>query len=229
MATTTEAATETTTTTTTTTTIPTTPEKAPRLTSSKLPTHTIYGVPKNRKSTKFRTGFAVYSPPIKRPKTLDPVPAFHKLQIKAMDPRGARTRLFDRASRDGVKVGDVLMVTTRRAVEPFSGVCISIRRAGIDTAILLRTALTKIGVEMWFKVYSRNVVGIDIVQRRPKRPRRARLTYMRQPKHDRGNVDAAVTAWRKSRNVFGARSSPTAKKAGLKPKAKTGPKPTKKK
>ncbi|EHA50777.1 hypothetical protein MCOR27_011659 [Pyricularia oryzae] len=210
------------------TTTTTTSSGAPKYSRVRLSPHTIYGVPKSRRSAKFRTGFAVYTPQVKRPSTTDPLAAFHQKQIKDMDPRGARTRLFDRANREGIKVGDVLMVTTRRSVEPFSGVCLSIRRAGIDTAILLRTALTKIGVEMWFKIYSRNVVGIDVVQRRPKRARRARLTYMRQPKHDRGNVDAAVTAWRKSRNILGSRNK-SAEKPGAKTKAKAGAKGTKRK
>jgi large subunit ribosomal protein L19 len=90
------------------------------------------------------------------------------------------------------------MVTTK-AGEPFAGVCISIRRRGVDTAILLRGQLFKVGVELWYKVYSPAVVGIDIIWRRPKRARRARLTYMRKPKHDMGNVDHLVFAWKKER------------------------------
>ncbi|KAL8347334.1 hypothetical protein RB601_003173 [Gaeumannomyces tritici] len=189
-----------------------------------LPPHTYFGIRKGRQTNSFRTGFAVYTPPdLSRPPTTDPMAAFDKQQISAMDPTGARSRLFDRHSPDSVKVGDVLMVTTRRAAEPFSGVCITIRRSGIETAVLLRTALTKVGVEMWFKVYSRNVVAIDIVQRRPKRARRARLTYMRQPKHDRGSVEQIVAAWRKSRNVLRTRAAAqaaAAKKASAKSKKK---------
>ncbi len=35
------------------------------------------------------------------------------------------------------------------------------------------------GVEMWFKIYSPNVDGVEVVQRREKRARRARLYYLR--------------------------------------------------
>jgi len=133
-----------------------------------------------------------------------------------MDPTGARTALFDRNRRDSVKVGDVLMVTTRRAAEPFAGVLISIRRRGIETAILLRGQLTRVGVEMWFKIYSRGVVGIDIVQRRPKRARRARLTYMRKPRHDRGSVEKLVIDWRRSRTVVRTKAGGAAAKAKAK-------------
>jgi len=150
-----------------------------------------------------RTAFAVYAaPPSAAARYPNPLPRTDAQQIGRMDPSGARTRLFDRTQPDSAKAGDVLMVTTRRAAEPFSGVCLSIRRRGIDTAVLLRGQLGRVGVEMWFKVYSRNVAGIEIIWRRPKRARRARLTYMRKPKHDMGSVDHLVQAWRRDRNVL---------------------------
>ena len=49
----------------------------------------------------------------------------------------------------------------------------------MDTGILLRNHFTRVGVEMWVKVYSPNVAGIEVVQRKEKRARRARLYYMR--------------------------------------------------
>jgi large subunit ribosomal protein L19 len=131
--------------------------------------------------------------------------AFSDAQIRLRDPTGARTALFSRSNRYGAHVGDVLMVTMRRGGEPFAGVLMSIRRAGIDTAILLRGQVTKVGVEMWYKLYSSKISGIEIVWRRPKRARRARLTYMRKPKHDMGSVDHLVLAWRRSRRVIGSR------------------------
>lgn len=140
------------------------------------------------------------------------MPALHKAQITKLDPSGTRTALFAK-TRDAAKVGDVLMVTHRRGGEPFAGVLLSIRRAGIDSAILLRNTLGKVGVEMWYKIYNRNVAGIDIVKRRKKRARRARLTYMRKPKHDMGSVEELVFAWKKSRQVFSTSKGAAAKKA----------------
>lgn len=165
----------------------------------------------DRKTKAVRSAFAVYpstaSAPGSTPSTLLPPPkkpldALHEAQIKKMDPTGARTALFSRSNRDAVKVGDILMVTHRRGGEPFAGVCLSIRRRGIDSAILLRNHLSKVGVEMWYKIYNKNVAGIEIVKRRAKRARRARLTYMRKPKHDMGSVEDVVYAWKKSRRVF---------------------------
>jgi len=130
------------------------------------------------------------------------MPATDAQQIRRMDPSGARTRLFDRSRPDSARVGDVLLVTTRRAAEPFAGVCLSVRRRGVDTAVLLRGRLGRVGVEVWYKIYSRSVAAIEVIWRRPKRARRARLTYLRKPEHDMGSLDHLVTAWRKSRNVL---------------------------
>ncbi|KAK3985512.1 translation protein SH3-like domain-containing protein, partial [Cladorrhinum sp. PSN332] len=160
----------------------------------------------DRRTHKLRTAFAVYPPTVAAatptaPPIPNPMPTIDELQIKRMDPTGARTALFAK-TRDAARVGDVLMVTHRRGGEPFAGVCLSIRRQGIDTAILLRNHLGKVGVEMWFKIYNKNVAGIEIVKRRKKRARRARLTYMRKPKHDMGSVEDLVFAWKKARRVY---------------------------
>ncbi|KFA81486.1 hypothetical protein S40288_03320 [Stachybotrys chartarum IBT 40288] len=138
----------------------------------------------------------------------DPMPTVIQREIKRLDPTGARTRLFSREHMDSAKVGDVLMVTTKTG-EPFAGVFLQIRRSGNDTAIQLRGQLMKVGVEMWFKIYSPTVTGIDIIWRRPKRARRARLTYMRKPKHDMGNVEKLVLAWKKERYALRSKGNQT--------------------
>ncbi|OAQ70234.1 ribosomal protein L19 [Pochonia chlamydosporia 170] len=150
--------------------------------------------------------FAIY-PQIEsiRSTNPDPMPILRQQQLAQLDPTGARTRLFSKDHADSAKVGDVLMVTSKGG-EPFSGAFIQIRRRGADTAILLRGQMMKIGVEMWFKIYSPSVTGIDIIWRRPKRARRARLTYMRKPKHDMGSVDNLVSAWKKERYALRSKS-----------------------
>lgn len=133
-----------------------------------------------------------------------------------MDPSGARTRLFAKDNKDAAQVGDILLVTAKRSAEPFAGVLMAIRRRGIETAIQLRGQLSRLGVEMWFKVYSRNVTGIEIIKRAAKRARRAKLTYLRQPKHDVGSVEHLVREWRRSRMAYAARAA-----GGKKKKIKT--------
>ncbi|KZM28717.1 structural constituent of ribosome [Ascochyta rabiei] len=123
--------------------------------------------------------------------------------LRSLDPTGARTRLFDRQNPEGAKLGDILLVRQRTG-DPFAGVCINIRRRGVDTAILLRGQLTRVGVEMWYKVYSPLVEGIEVVQRAAKRARRARLTYMRLVKHDRGSVENIVRVYLRQKAALGA-------------------------
>ena len=133
------------------------------------------------------------------------MPVLRQQQVSQLDATGARTRLFSKDHADSAKVGDVLMVTTKSG-EPFSGAFIQIRRRGADTAIQLRGQMMKISVEMWFKIYSPSVTGIDIIWRRPKRARRARLTYMRKPQHDMGSVDSLVSAWKRERYALRSKS-----------------------
>ena len=130
----------------------------------------------------------------------DPIKQVTNDQIQLLDPTGARTRLFAPTNPDRVQPGDILLVRLKSG-EPFSGVCLNIRQRHqpIDTAILLRNQLTRIGVEMWFKVYSPNVEGIEVVQRKEKRARRAKLYYMRQPRHDVGSVEGIVRQYVRQR------------------------------
>ncbi|KAH6661087.1 translation protein SH3-like domain-containing protein [Truncatella angustata] len=171
-------------------------------------------IPSNNPAKPIRTAFAVYAPPPSaRAAHPSPLVSYHAQQIRRLDRTGARTQLFSKKNPDAAKVGDVLQVSSSRG-EPFAGVCLSIRRAGVDTAILLRNTLFKTGTEMWYKIYSPTVQGIEIIWRRPKRARRARLTFMRQPRHDMGNVEHLVDAWRKARNVFSSKSQKGGQKGG---------------
>ncbi|CAK7265739.1 hypothetical protein SEPCBS119000_001665 [Sporothrix epigloea] len=209
------------------------------------------------KTARVRTAFAVYGPPPRTTKpasllphytpaqavdptatstttgaTLEPkvdvIRAYDQQQIARMDPTGARTRLFSRKNPDSARPGDVLLVTPSKAgAESFAGVCLAIRRSGIETAILLRGQLAKTGVEMWFKIYSRSVAAVDIIERRPRRARRAKLTFMRQPKHDRGSVEDLVKTWRRSRNVMRSKTGTSGKTAAKGPQ-KFEPKANKK-
>jgi large subunit ribosomal protein L19 len=156
----------------------------------------------------------------------DPVAAVTESQLAALDPTGERKALFDyRRNPRSVKVGDILRVTFKSG-DPFSGVCLSIRSRGIDTAFLLRNQLTRVGVEMWIKVFSPNVESVEIVQRTEKRKRRARLYYMRfvsflglvissllignaqhrEPKHDMGSVENIVRNYLRQKSALTGQS-----------------------
>ena len=76
-------------------------------------------------------------------------------------------------------------------------------------------------MEMWYKIYSPNVEGIEVVQRSEKRARRARLTYMRKPKHDMGSVQNIVLQYQRSRGALrGAAGNVEEKLKGGKRKTK---------
>ncbi|KAH7413673.1 translation protein SH3-like domain-containing protein [Phaeosphaeria sp. MPI-PUGE-AT-0046c] len=143
----------------------------------------------------------------------DPVAAVTASQTALLDPSNARTRLFAKDNPECARVGDVLLVRQRTG-DPFAGVCINIRRQGIDTAILLRGQLTRVGVEMWYKVYSPLVEGIEVVQRAAKRARRARLTFMRTAKHDRGSVENMVRIYLRQKAALGTAEGGKKKGAG---------------
>lgn len=122
-------------------------------------------------------------------------------QLKVLDPTGARARLFSETNPEAAKVGDILLVRLKSG-DPFAGVCLVIRKRNspIDTSILLRNQLTRVGVEMWYKIYSPNVEGIEVVQRKQgKKVRRAKLYYMRKPKHDLGSVEGVVKQYQRQR------------------------------
>lgn len=130
----------------------------------------------------------------------DPIAVVTQDQLRVLDPTGERFRLFALSNPERVKPGDILLVRLKNG-DDFAGVCLNIRQrhSPIDWAILLRNHLTRVAVEMWFKIYSPNVEGIELVQRKVKRARRAKLYYMRLPKHDMGSVEGIVQQYRKQR------------------------------
>ncbi|KAI4213110.1 MAG: hypothetical protein LQ351_004264 [Letrouitia transgressa] len=142
-------------------------------------------------------------PPSARRKYPEPLKHVLSSSLAVLDPNSSRTRLFDRSNPDCPQPGDILLATFTPDNTPasFSGVCLSIRRQGIDTAVLLRNRLMTTSVEMWVKVYSPKVKAIEVVEKTPKRARRARLYYMRKPKHDRGSVEGVVEEYLKRRRL----------------------------
>ncbi|KUJ17496.1 mitochondrial ribosomal protein-like protein [Mollisia scopiformis] len=181
-------------------------------------TFSKYEIPTPGASIEVTRKIKTYPPPQSpAQKFKEPLKDFTKHQISILDPTGARTHLFSKTNPEAAKVGDILLVRLKTG-DPFAGVCINIRRRGVDTGILLRNELTRVGVEMWYKIYSPNVEGIEVVQRREKRARRARLTYLRKPKHDMGSVQNIVLAYQRSRGAM--RGSVQEKKGGKKGKGK---------
>ncbi|KAJ5649361.1 Ribosomal protein L19 [Penicillium longicatenatum] len=145
----------------------------------------------------------VYPAPPSTSKTCkDPVAKITESQLAVLDPKGERKALFDyRRNTRSVKPGDIVRVTFKNG-DPFNGVVLSIKLRGIDTSFLLRNELTRVGVEMSVKVFSPNVQSVEIVQRAERKPRRARLYYMRSRKHDRRSVENLVASYVRQKRAF---------------------------
>ncbi|KAJ5912788.1 Ribosomal protein L19 [Penicillium tannophilum] len=132
----------------------------------------------------------------------DPVAKITESQLAVLDPKGERKALFDyRRNTRSVKPGDIVRVTFKNG-DPFNGVVLSIKLRGIDTSFLVRNELTRVGVEMSIKVFSPNVQSVEIVQRAERKPRRARLYYMRSRKHDRRSVENLVASYVRQKRAF---------------------------
>ncbi|ODM20853.1 hypothetical protein SI65_03906 [Aspergillus cristatus] len=170
---------------------------------SKLPKTFMSQLPTQLRPDQAPKKLKVYPPPASARNTCkDPVSAVTQSQLSTLDPTGERKALFDyRRNPRSVKPGDILRVTFKNG-DPFSGVCLSIRLRGVDTAFLLRNELTRVGVEMWVKVFSPEVQSVEIVQRSEKRKRRARLYYMRQPRHDMRSVENIVSNYLKKKSAL---------------------------
>ncbi|KAL1991920.1 hypothetical protein VTN49DRAFT_5228 [Thermomyces lanuginosus] len=179
-----------------------TPKPEPKELPKNLPPQFYSQLPHRIRPDMVKPKMKIKPPP---PSTLnacpDPIATVTEKQLDILDPTGERRQLFDyRRNPRSAKVGDILRVTFKSG-DPFSGVCLNIRQRGIDTAFLLRNELTRVPVEMWIKVFSPNVQSVEIVQRTEKRKRRARLYYMRQPKHDIGSVENIVQNYLKQKSA----------------------------
>ncbi|KAI8394076.1 translation protein SH3-like domain-containing protein [Radiomyces spectabilis] len=96
-----------------------------------------------------------------------------------------RAELFDRKNPQGVKPGSILMVETlngpgESTSSTFMGVCIAIRRKGIDTSFTLRNIVMRIGVEQRYSLYSPLLKSVKVLQAPNElKFRRAKLYYLR--------------------------------------------------
>ncbi|KAF7846364.1 hypothetical protein BT93_L4497 [Corymbia citriodora subsp. variegata] len=139
----------------------------------------------------------------------EPLKVIDTAEQYKLDPTGARSRLFSRANPERAGAGDILLVTFRTG-EPFSGVCLSVRHRGPSTSILLRNTVTRVGTEMLVKVFSPLVQSIEVAQRAVKRPRRARLFYLRKPEKDMGSVQKIVDGYVRQRaSLVGGKTQST--------------------
>ncbi|KAI8987083.1 50S ribosomal protein L19 [Pilobolus umbonatus] len=96
-----------------------------------------------------------------------------------------RAELFSRKNPQGVKPGSIVLVETMNGPgettsSTFMGVCIAIRRKGIDTNFTLRNIVMRVGVEQRYNLYSPLLKSIKVMERsNDQKFRRAKLFYLR--------------------------------------------------
>lgn len=105
-------------------------------------------------------------------------------QIEKSNADGRR-ELFSRNNPKGVKPGSIVLVETlngpnETTSSTFMGVCIAIRRKGIDTNFTLRNIVMRVGVEQRYSLYSPLLKSIKVMQKPNEiKFRRAKLFYLR--------------------------------------------------
>ncbi len=155
-----------------------------------------------------RKAIKVY-PPLPGLPSKDIPQSVTKSLVAKFDPDNSKTALVSRNNPESIKPGMVLSIFTYNnypALTPisvFSGYLISIKRAGIETSLRLRSQVMRVGVEMRFPLYAPSIKEIRVIKKEPpKKIRRAKLFYMRTEKHDRGPVDNMVRQDRERREAL---------------------------
>ncbi len=100
-----------------------------------------------------------------------------KFEDGQLQARKAAYEVPEFAPGDTVRVNVKVIEGTRERVQAFEGVCIALKRAGINSSFTVRKISYGEGVERVFPMYSPRIDSIEVVRRG--RVRRAKLYYLR--------------------------------------------------
>lgn len=110
-----------------------------------------------------------------------------------MDPRiAAIEKEYMRTDLPAFSPGDTVRVRVRvregdkERIQPFEGICIARRGAGVNATFMLRRVSGGVGVERIFPLHSPWIAGLEVVRRGD--VRRAKLYYLRSRKGKRAKV-----------------------------------------
>ena len=90
------------------------------------------------------------------------------------------------APGDTVRVNVKVVEGTRERIQAFEGVCIAIKRAGINSSFTVRKISYGEGVERVFPLHSPRIDSIEVLRRG--RVRRAKLYYLRGLRGKRARI-----------------------------------------
>ena len=94
-----------------------------------------------------------------------------------LEKRRAENEVPEFGPGDTVRVSVKVVEGTRERLQAFEGVCIALKRAGINSSFTVRKISYGEGVERVFPLYSPRIDAIEVVRRG--RVRRAKLYYLR--------------------------------------------------
>lgn len=109
-----------------------------------------------------------------------------KFEDSQLQARKAEYDAPEFAPGDTVRVNVKVVEGTRERVQAFEGVCIAIKRAGINSSFTVRKISYGEGVERVFPLHSPRIDSIEVLRRG--RVRRAKLYYLRGLRGKRARI-----------------------------------------
>ena len=109
-----------------------------------------------------------------------------KFEDSQLQARKAEYDAPEFAPGDTVRVNVKVVEGTRERVQAFEGVCIAIKRAGINSSFTVRKISYGEGVERVFPIHSPRIDSIEVLRRG--RVRRAKLYYLRGLRGKRARI-----------------------------------------
>ena len=109
-----------------------------------------------------------------------------KFEDGQLQARKAEYDVPDFAPGDTMRVNVKVVEGTRERVQAFEGVCIAIKRAGINSSFTVRKISYGEGVERVFPLHSPRIDSIEVLRRG--RVRRAKLYYLRGLRGKRARI-----------------------------------------
>ncbi|ODV93635.1 hypothetical protein PACTADRAFT_35394 [Pachysolen tannophilus NRRL Y-2460] len=145
-----------------------------------------------------RVGFKTQTKTIK---VYEPLPNAHKDgkplmdviradQYKKLDPSGIKQKLLDSKNPTRLRSGDIVRINYKNNIKPsITGMIIALNRAGLESNLLLRNQVTKIGVELRVSVFNPIIERIDILRKPMTYRPRNKLYYIRNNRLDVGDLE----------------------------------------